>query len=212
MLKINKTAKFVSLIVTCIAASTATLSIAHDNKPTIVVSDSHNKTLGTNPKADLMIQAINYNDIEQVKALVNNGVGINENLAGDGTPLIIAVQRNKKAIIQALIELGADVDFATHIDANALINAAMTNNVEVAQLLLNHGATIDAIVVNDETALITASRAGHYDTVKFLVENGADVNLGVNVTLLNGTEYRSPLNGAKTHKIKQYLIDNGAKA
>jgi ankyrin repeat protein len=212
MLTINNKSKLLSIAISCIAISTATISIAHDNKTTIVVSEEHHKSHSNNPNSELMIRAIRYNDLNKVKALLGNGVGINENLEGDGTPLIIAVQRNKVELVQALIDLGADVNQATDIDGNALINAAMKNNVEIAQLLLDQGAKLDAVVINDETALITASRAGHFEMVKLLVENGADVNLGVQVKLVKGTEYRSPLNGARNMKIKQYLKSNGAKA
>jgi hypothetical protein len=48
--------------------------------------------------------------------------------------------------------------------------------------------------------------------VTFLVENGADINLEVQVTKIDGTtEYRSPINGAKTTKILQYLQSENAK-
>jgi len=212
MLKINKTSKLLSIAISCIAISTATISIAHDNNATIVASEVHHKSHSNNPNGELMIRAIRHNDLNKVKALLNNGVDINENLEGDGTPLIIAVQRNKIELVQALIDLGADVNQATDIDGNALINAAMKNNVVIAQLLLEEGANVDTVVINDETALITASRAGHFEMVQFLVENGADVNLGVQVKLVKGTEYRSPLNGARNMKIKQYLESNGAKS
>ncbi|WP_052379834.1 MULTISPECIES: ankyrin repeat domain-containing protein [unclassified Pseudoalteromonas] len=212
MLKINNKSKLLSIAISCIAISTATISIAHDNKAAIVVSKGYHKAHSSNPNSELMIRAIRHNDLNKVRSLLNNGVGINENLEGDGTPLIIAVQRNKIELVQALIDLGADVNQATDIDGNALINAAMKNNVEIAKLLLDQGANLDAIVINDETALITASRAGHFEMVKFLVERGADVNLGVQVKLVKGTEYRSPLNGARNMKITQYLENNGAKA
>jgi len=212
MLKINKKSKLLSIVISCIAITTATISIAHDNEANIVLSGHHHMSHADNAKGELMIQAIRHNDLNKIKALINNGMGINENIVGDGTPLIIAVQRNKKDIVKALIDLGADVNQATDIDGNALITAAMKNNVAIAQLLVQQGADLDAIVINDETALITASRAGHFEMVKFLIENGADVNLGVQVKLVKGTEYRSPLNGARNMKIKQYLESNGAKA
>jgi hypothetical protein len=47
--------------------------------------------------------------------------------------------------------------------------------------------------------------------VKFLVENGADVNLGLQVNTVKGNIYRSPLNGAKSAKIRDYLLRMGAK-
>tara|TARA_R110002167_G_C12687214_1_gene652045 strand:+ start:289 stop:876 length:588 start_codon:yes stop_codon:yes gene_type:complete len=171
-------------------------SVADDLKPTHL---------------ELLEQAIHGNDYQTVSNMLDNGLDINAVIEGDGTLLIMAIQAGHEAMVYGLIDAGADVNQAVIADGNPLINAAMTNNVSVAQRLFDEGALVDAIVEHDETALINASRKGHFEMVKFLVENGADVNLGVNVKTVKGNIYRSPLNGAKTTKIRDYLLSVGAK-
>jgi ankyrin repeat protein len=160
---------------------------------------------------ELIKHAIHANDYQTISNMLNNGLDINAEIEGDGSLLIMAIQADHEAMVYALIDAGADVNQAVIADGNPLINAAMTNNVSVAHRLLDKGALVDAMVEHDETALINASRKGHFEMVKFLVENGADVNLGLQVNTVKGNIYRSPLNGAKTHKIRDYLLNMGAK-
>jgi ankyrin repeat protein len=160
---------------------------------------------------ELLEQAIHTNVYQTVSNMLGNGLDINTEIEGDGSLLIMAIQAGRETMVYNLIDAGADVNQAVAADGNPLINAAMTNNVRVAQRLFDEGALVDAIVEHDETALINASRMGHFDMVKFLVENGADVNLGLQVKTIKGNVYRSPLNGAKTAKIRDYLLKMGAK-
>lgn len=160
---------------------------------------------------ELLEQAIHTNDYQTVSNMLGNGLDINTEIEGDGSLLIMAIQAGRETLVFNLIDAGADVNQAVAADGNPLINAAITNNVRVAQRLFDEGALVDAIVEHDETALINASRMGHFDMVKFLVENGADVNLGLQVKTIKGNVYRSPLNGAKTAKIRDYLLKMGAK-
>jgi ankyrin repeat protein len=171
-------------------------SVADDIKPT---------------RLEILEQAIHGNDYQTVSNMLSNGLDINTVIEGDGSLLIMAIQAGHEAMVYDLIDAGADVNQAVSADGNPLINAAMTNNVNVAQRLFDNGALVDAIVEHDETALINASRKGHFEMVKFLVENGADVNLGVHVKTVKGSIYRSPLNGAKTPEISDYLLKMGAK-
>lgn len=171
-------------------------SVADDLKPTHL---------------ELLEQAIHRNDYQTVSNMLHNGLDINAVIEGDGTLLIMAIQAGHDTMVNSLIDAGADVNQAVIADGNPLINAAMTNNLSVAKRLFDEGALLDAIVEHDETALINASRKGHFEMVKFLVETGADVNLGVHVNTVNGNIYRSPLNGAKTTKIRDYLLNMGAK-
>jgi len=161
---------------------------------------------------DEIVRILSEGNLSKVEQIFDNGIDINLDIDGDGTPLIIAVQNKNKPLVKYLLEHGADVNRESIKDGNPLIVAALTNNVDMVQYLHQQGAEIDAVVEYDETALISASRAGHFQVVKFLVEQGADVNLAVEATTVRGKELRSPLNGAKTSKIREFLINNGAQS
>lgn len=162
---------------------------------------------------DHIVNTLIGGDIAKITELLQNEIEINQEIANDGTPLIIAVQNNDIALVKFLIERGADVNKASLQDGNPLINAALNNNIALLEYLHLQGAALNNIVEHDETALISASRAGYFAAVKFLVEQGADVNLAVEITNIFGEqEVRSPLNGAKTKAIADFLIANGAKS
>lgn len=164
---------------------------------------------GVNDKEQL-VEILENGDPVQIQELFNGGLQVNQDFEGDGTPLIIAVQNHNRPLVEQLLTMGADVNLESATDGNPLIAASANNNLELVDYLLEQGATIDAITQYDETALITASRAGHFNIVKHLVENGADVNLVVEANVLRGKELRTPLNGAKTQQIRDYLLSKGA--
>lgn len=177
--------------------TTAHMSFAHKNN-----LEPHEATVFT----------IQQGNITQVEQLLNSGLDVNKDIYGDGTPLIIAVRTGNKRLVEFLVDKGADVNTESTRDGTALTEAAANNNVDMLNYLYQQGATVDTITEYDETALITASRAGNFQAVKYLVEQGADVNLAVEANVKLGKELRSPLNGAKTKQIRDYLIANGAQS
>ena len=161
---------------------------------------------------DKLVRVISEGNLQKIEQLFDNNLDINHNVDGDGTPLIIAVKNRNLTLVKYLLDRGADINRESIKDGNPIIAAALSNDVDMVQYLYQRGAEIDAIVEFDETALISASRAGYFKVVKFLVEQGADVNLAVEAKVFKGTELRSPLNGAKTAEIREFLINNGARS
>lgn len=161
---------------------------------------------------EIIVLTIERGDVNQIEQLFTSGLDVNQDIEGDGTPLIIAVRSGNKELVEYLIDQGADVNVESTRDGTALTEAASNNDVELLNYLYQQGASIDAITLYDETALITASRAGNFQAVKYLVEQGADVNLAVEAKVKLGKELRSPLNGAKTKQIRDYLISHGARS
>ena len=178
--------------------TTASVSFAHQNEDL----DPH----------EVKVLIIEQGNLSKVQQLLDEGLDINQDIHGDGTPLIIAVRSGNKALVEYLVANGANVNSESTRDGTALTEAAANNNVELLNYLYQQGAVIDAITEYDETALITASRAGNFQAVKYLVEKGADVNLAVEANVRFKKELRSPLNGAKTQQIKDYLIAHGAQS
>jgi ankyrin repeat protein len=208
----NNTFKF-CLLATALLTNIS--SYANDKLTTVEQTAplEYNNTSTISPlKGEILIEMIHNSAVGGIEQLINEGLNINATIIGDGTPLIIAVRDNNKKVVESLIQWGADINLSAKNDANPLITAAMNNHLALAEMLFLQGANIDAVIDDDETALINASRQGHYQMVKFLVENGADVNLAITANTLQGSELRSPLNGAKTTEIRDYLVLMGAKA
>lgn len=160
---------------------------------------------------EYIVEVLTKGSIQQAQQLFDEGLGIDQNIESDGTPLIIALQNRHHELVEYLIEQGADANLESTQDGNPLIAAALANDLTMVKYIHAQGADIDAITLYDETALISASRAGHFSVVKYLVENGANVNLGVDANVRLGKEWRTPLNGARTEEIRDFLIANGAK-
>ncbi|WP_250460652.1 ankyrin repeat domain-containing protein [Microbulbifer litoralis] len=154
-----------------------------------------------------MIAAARHNRLALAEQLYQRGADINAAIPRDGTPLIVAIRSGHEAFAEQLIDWGADVNQSAKWDGSPLIAAAMTGNLEIAKRLYRQGADINGVVSTDETPLINAAHHGHFGMVKFLVESGADVNLGV---MANGGNYRTPLNRARSGRVRKYLIAMGA--
>lgn len=207
------------IAISCLILGVTTASIAKNYAPHISLSSIQNEALHfsllTRSKGEMLIEAIDDNDLSLIQLMIDNGLDVNAPIIGDGNALIVAVKYNKTDVVEALIDWGADVNRASEGDGNPLIAATMHKNLHLAKLLYQNGADVNAIVKHDETPLINASRQNDYPMVEFLVENGADVNLGVNVLIYRDGEktmqYRSPLNMTKSSKIRDYLLSKGAQ-
>lgn len=159
-------------------------------------------------KAELLIQAAETGQLEEVRRLVRSGVRIDARVDGVGTALIVAARAGNLPMVDALLRMGAPVDQYSLRDGNPLIMAAMAGHHDVVDRLIEAGANVNAVVRYDETPLINASRKGHLSIVTCLVEKGADVNLSVRADF----GLRSPLNQARDKAVRQYLISKGARA
>jgi bla regulator protein BlaR1 len=207
------------IAISCLILSITTASTAQTYAPHISLSSIQKEvmhfSLLTRSKGEMLMEAINDNDLNLIQLMIDNGLDVNASIIGDGNALIVAVKYNKKDVVESLLAWGADVNQAAEGDGNPLIAAAMSKNLPMAKLLYQNGANVNAIVKSDETPLINASRQNDFNMVEFLVENGADVNLGMDVlTVRDGKkimEYRSPLTMAKSSEIRDYLVGKGAQ-
>lgn len=198
----------------CLCLSGVTIATANAFAPSIdlqaVERDGNHFSKLSRAQGEMLMEAIKSNDKSLLNLMFDNGLDINTPIVGDGTALIIAVKANNEHMMETLISLGADVNQSSRGDGNPLIAAAGNNNVKLTKRLLDFGADVNAIVPGDETPLITASRRGNFEVVEYLVSQGADVNLGVMANESFAKEYRTPLNKAATHKIRRFLISQGA--
>lgn len=129
-----------------------------------------------------LIKAIEYNNFEQVRFLLNHGA--NPNLAvrdGDKgifiSPLTKAVKEEQINIIKLLLEHKAMID-STNASITPLYVAVKSENIDIVKLLLNNGADANARspAKDDATPLEAAVENNNVMIAKLLLEKGADPN------------------------------------
>ncbi len=134
-----------------------------------------------------LFHAIEYERLEIVELLLENGVTMNETMDyvheityEDYTVLHVAAHGGHVDIAKVLIRNGADVN-AVDKDKKTALHVAAWNghggySVEVAKVLLENGADVNAIDQWKRTALHIVAECGLVDAAKVLIQNGADVN------------------------------------
>ncbi|KAL3828254.1 hypothetical protein ACJIZ3_017056 [Penstemon smallii] len=120
-------------------------------------------------KDELLYQQVNYGNVEGIKALRNEGAGL-EWIDNEGkTPLIVACMNPELYnVAKTLIELGANVNAyrAGRHAGTPLHHAAKRGLEQTVKLLLSHGA--NALVINDDcqTPLDIARSKGYSNVVR----------------------------------------------
>ncbi len=125
-----------------------------------------------------LIRATDNEQLENVKFLVERGVGVDATTVDGVTPLMYASQNGYIDIMEYLISKGADVNATPYNDVTPLIGAVRTEHYDAAYLLLEAGAKVDA---KDELALTSLMHASAYDypeIADLLIEKGANLEEG----------------------------------
>ena len=157
-------------------------------------------------KAEALYEACCNGDVETVKALVNQGVDVNDLTKYHAHPLQAASNEGHTEIVQILLDNGANVNAQSGYYGNALQAAARRGHSSAVQLLLNHDANVNAQGGRHGSAVQAASRMGHKSTIQVLLDRGADVNA-------RGGEYGNALQAALVmghESIVQMLLAHGA--
>jgi len=119
--------------------------------------------------------AVQANDLDLAKALLEAGADPNRGNTYEITPLWLAATNSSAAMTELLLAHGADAEFAMSHGETALMAAARAGDVESIGLLLSAGADPNAREqTHGETALIWAAGENHGDAIHGLVAGGAD--------------------------------------
>ncbi|KAE8976298.1 hypothetical protein PR003_g26439 [Phytophthora rubi] len=114
---------------------------------------------------------------EVVKALLDEGISINEAGIEGWTPLAIAAFEGHTSVVALLAERGASLNTQVSSGATALIIACGMGHLVTVDILLSNGALIDLASADHWTPLLVASRNNHHDVVALLLFRGAQVDL-----------------------------------
>ena len=123
-----------------------------------------------------LIAAVKANDVDSVRALLDEAVDVDAPDADTSTALHWAVQRDNRVMVDLLLDAGADPRRATRYNITPLALAAANGSAPVIRTLLDAGVDADAASHEGQTALMTAARNGRVEAIEVLLDHGADVH------------------------------------
>lgn len=134
---------------------------------------------------EFLFDAVNYDNLELVKALLQEGADPNLRNEFDDTVLMRAcVYNTGYEIAKLLITYGADVNARNTFGITALMNACESGNLDIIKLLIKKGAKVNAKTIleyniggifypKNFTALAIAEKNGFVQLVKYLKKHKA---------------------------------------
>lgn len=157
-------------------------------------------------RSDYLHDAIEVNNLNIAKLLINKGVDINQlptDYKGKSALAYSVIKRNVD-IVKLLLLNNADIT----IDKEPILYTALIYyEYRIVKLLLDAGVDIDVRDGWGHTPLTIACEKGYTDAVKLLIEYGADVNYA-------DKKGKKPLyyaiNSSKKNEIIKLLVDEGA--
>jgi ankyrin repeat protein len=157
--------------------------------------------------------AIQSNDIDLARVLVNAGVDVNGVPVGSfrETALQHAISAGNFELAKVLLNCGANVNAppgGKH-SRTALQSALDRGSIELVQVLLNHGANVNTLLGDSykSTALQSAVDRGSMELVQVLLSHGADVN--AHPSKLSRTALQTAVDGGSMELV-QVLLSHGA--
>lgn len=116
-----------------------------------------------------------------IKALIKQGIAVDQILKSGWTCLMYACSSGKQHIVEYLLQQNADPNlhkelFTPLMAACASSRESESDLLECVELLLNYGAKVDTAERHRMTALMFASKEGRATIVQRLINEKADVN------------------------------------
>lgn len=127
------------------------------------------------------------NDVNEVEALLQQGVDVNEVDDYGLTPLIETVLSGQLELAELLLSRGADVNEPDLTGSSPLHWAVENNQVAFCRLFLEHKADANAYNSANQPVLVKALLRDQHGIKKLLYEHGADLNFAqdyINTKLL----------------------------
>jgi ankyrin repeat protein len=171
-------------------------------------TDEHISELGDT----LLHQAAEKGDVEEARALLEQGVDINARNEYRQTPLHLAVINKQREVFELLLEKGAEVN-TRNLDGNTPLHAAVTRDHALSEALIDAGANVRTPDEFGFKPLHLALLANKFETADLLLERGASIEHDFTWTTWSNTEY----NESSLHqftdnnnlKAIEFLVDKG---
>lgn len=156
------------------------LCMALKNPPLLkrLLSHTENTKGMTKGIIELAVQA---NQLESVKMLVEAGINVEDRTGGVFSPLTSAIRENRKPIVRYLVdEAGADVNSpGEHLPLiKAIRRRTVPDDNEIIEYLLSRGADIN-LIYRGWNAIMQAVEKGDKKLLHLLVEKGNGIDLEV---------------------------------
>lgn len=131
---------------------------------------SKNAPIGKN----LLVNAINTNNLPEIKRLLQNGG--NPNLELDGQSLlnlIAGYSKDNVPLAKALLDGGANINLKDMFGDSPLINAINGNNPTIVDLLIKYKANLNQVDSDGFTPLMNAVTMNMLPIIQMLIKAGA---------------------------------------
>lgn len=125
---------------------------------------------------DLLIVAVQKNQLSQVKKLLSEGADVNTVDPSGNSLLHLAVEKNSKPLLALLIEKGATIDARNSLGETPLYYSISKNKSTSFNYLIANNANIEIPNNENATPLFNAVLTKNLSYVKSLVEKGAVVS------------------------------------
>ena len=123
-----------------------------------------------------LVDAAARQDMQAVRALIDQGVDVNARRADGATALIWAAHWDDREAVALLLGVGADVNAADDHGVTPLMRASENASPEMVEALLAAGADAGVAQASGLTPLMVAAHTGSVWVVRALLAHGADVN------------------------------------
>ena len=158
-----------------------------------------------------LLMAIQVNDLEGLRAVLDAGTSPNEKTKKGGTALYSAAYYGRPEMVSLLLEKGAKLDLVNPLSGQTELHvAAMRGHSKVCQLLIAAGAKVD--YAKDLSVLQVATLSQHEDVVKILLAAGANTeHTNDKIPKLKGLTALHMAASKKSLAIVKLLVEKGAK-
>lgn len=123
-----------------------------------------------------LIDAVQHQDVQRVRALLQQGADVNQQDVDGSTALHWAAYVDDPGIIGVLLKAGAKVNLANQFGITPLMEACDSRDPKIVDLLLNAGADPNARAEAGETPVMRAARAGNAEVMRLLLAHRGDPN------------------------------------